>query len=202
MVIIFGNQKGGAGKSTLAMLYANHQAMVEKQNVTVLDLDFQRSLFSRWEEDKAYENPELYEVLDLSLEDFPIIMDELEADPDQKIIIDLPGKIDDDALIPVIKNADVIVVPFHYDKMTYQATLLFTLFCKSDEINPNVKMVFVPNKTKSSVKYELKKGVNDELSNYGLVTKEIPDRVAFQRLTTRDIPTELMDIVDDVFSQI
>lgn len=40
-VVVFGNQKGGVGKSTLAVLYACWLADVQRQSVCVIDLDTQ-----------------------------------------------------------------------------------------------------------------------------------------------------------------
>ena len=40
-VVVFGNQKGGVGKSTLATLYACWQADVQRKSVCVIDLDAQ-----------------------------------------------------------------------------------------------------------------------------------------------------------------
>ncbi|MBT2337113.1 ParA family protein [Variovorax paradoxus] len=40
-VVVFGNQKGGVGKSTLAVLYAYWVADVQRQSVCVIDLDTQ-----------------------------------------------------------------------------------------------------------------------------------------------------------------
>jgi chromosome partitioning protein len=40
-VVIFGNQKGGVGKSTLAVLYACWLAEIHRQSVCVIDLDVQ-----------------------------------------------------------------------------------------------------------------------------------------------------------------
>ena len=52
MIILFGNQKGGCGKTTNCIQFANY--LVEKgKEVLVLDLDFQRSLSDRRKEDIA-----------------------------------------------------------------------------------------------------------------------------------------------------
>ncbi len=40
-VIVFGNHKGGVGKSTLAVLYAYWLADLQQQSVCVIDLDAQ-----------------------------------------------------------------------------------------------------------------------------------------------------------------
>jgi chromosome partitioning protein len=44
MRIVFGNQKGGAGKSTLCALLANYLAIEKQVPVLVLDMDSQQSL--------------------------------------------------------------------------------------------------------------------------------------------------------------
>ncbi len=200
MVILFGNQKGGAGKSTLAMLYANYLSLVKKEKVTVLDMDYQKSLLSRYEDAKPLENPEPYEVVDLDLEKFPLVYEVLFSEDDHHIIIDLPGKIDDDHLIPVLQAADVIVIPFHYDKLTFQSTNLFTKI--AHELNPQSKKIFIPNLIKNSVKYDLKSGVDEHFSQYGVITSHVPHKVALQRLTTRDLPSELLPIVEPLYEAI
>ncbi|MCL4637745.1 MAG: ParA family protein [Olivibacter sp.] len=200
MVVLFGNQKGGAGKSTLAMLCANYLSLAKKELVTVLDMDYQKSLLSRFEDAKPLENPEPYQVVDVDLEKFPMVYEVLFSEPEQNIIIDLPGKIDDDNLIPVIKAADVIVVPFHYDKLTFQSTNLFAMI--AHELNPEAKKIFIPNQIKNSVKYELKAAVDEHFSQYGVITSHIPHKVALQRLTTRDMPAELLPIVEPIFQAI
>ncbi|HQS04420.1 MAG TPA: ParA family protein, partial [Daejeonella sp.] len=56
MVILIGNQKGGAGKSTLTLLFANYLATIRKRRVTVLDMDYQQSIASKSEKAKILEN--------------------------------------------------------------------------------------------------------------------------------------------------
>lgn len=200
MVILFGNQKGGAGKSTLALLCANYLSLAKKEKVTVLDMDYQKSLLSRYNDAKQLENPEPYEVIDVDLEKFPMVYDVLYSEKEHNIIIDLPGKLDDDNLIPVLEAADVIVIPFHYDKMTFQSTELFASIAK--EYNEKAQMIFIPNLIKSSVRYDLKSAVDEHFSQYGRITPQVPHKVAMQRLTTRDLPSELLPIVEPIFDSI
>lgn len=200
MVIVFGNQKGGAGKSTLAMLLANYLTLVKKQKSIILDMDYQRSVLSRYEESKNLENPELYQVLDVELDEFPSLLDLLKRDEDQKVIVDLPGKIDDDALVPVIQAADLFAIPFAYDKFSYQSTVIFALI--TVQLNPAARKVFIPNRLKSSVNYSLMEDINRDFSQYGEVTPALTDRIAFQRLTTKHIPPELLPIIEPVFEKL
>ena len=59
MILLFSNQKGGVGKSTLAALYANHlangdeNAGIMPRKVQFIEADMQRSLSSQREEDVA-----------------------------------------------------------------------------------------------------------------------------------------------------
>ena len=62
MILTFATQKGGVGKTTLAIAFANYLSLVKNKQVKVFDFDFQRSFFQKWEEDKALPLPELYEV--------------------------------------------------------------------------------------------------------------------------------------------
>ncbi len=63
MIIVFGNQKGGVGKTTLATEFANYIAE-QGYNVTVVDVDFQQNLLRNREKDRSlYEEEPLYEVI-------------------------------------------------------------------------------------------------------------------------------------------
>ncbi|WP_286850675.1 MULTISPECIES: ParA family protein [Sphingobacterium] len=197
MVLVFANQKGGAGKSTLAMLYANYLSLVKQEMVTVLDMDYQKSLLSHFEDSKSLDNPEPYQVIDVELEKFPVVYEVLFSEPAHHIIIDLPGKIDDDNLIPVIEAADIIVIPFHYDRLTFQSTNLFAMIV--NDLNPVAKKVFVPNLIKTTVKYDLKSKVDEHFSQFGTISPLIPHKVALQRLTTRELSSELLPIAESLF---
>ena len=48
MIITFGTQKGGAGKTTLAIAFANYLALQDKK-INVFDFDFQKSFYHKWE---------------------------------------------------------------------------------------------------------------------------------------------------------
>ena len=44
MNVLFGNQKGGVGKSTLCILLANYLSLIRKEECLILDLEFQSSI--------------------------------------------------------------------------------------------------------------------------------------------------------------
>lgn len=262
MRILIANQKGGAGKSTLCILFANYLAIEKKEEVLILDMDFQASVHEKWETDwgvyrnniraqvyneivktvgasdelpfstkskltdefisqlidkhivnyqefegyrplldtDTLEETRLYQVVKQDMEDYPNIKPLLANYEDGHVIIDLPGKMDDDNLVSVYQDADLIIVPTGYDQMTNVATLTFAQVVNA--INPSAKVVFIPNRIKPGVKYELKADVRKHLQSFGLITEEIKDSVMYQRINTYSISTEVLDNVQPVFEQI
>src|ERR1700744_3948518 len=161
MIIIIGNQKGGAGKSTLTLLLANYLTQLKKRKVIVIDLDYQQSISQKYEKAKVLENEEPYEVLAAPLEDYPGLLEMIKADPETLVVIDLPGKLDDDGLLPVFKSADLAICPFAYDEFSFESTILFSVVLK--KISPEGDLVFIPNRVKANVKYEPQTDVDEHL---------------------------------------
>ncbi len=200
MKIVIGNQKGGAGKSTLCVLLANYLSLLHKVECLILDLDFQSSIASLWEKDRAnFDNEPLYEVVDLDLDGYEGIENKLN-DVDGHIIIDLPGKMDDNELIPIYQSAELVICPFAYDRVSFESTLVFTQIIK--HLNSVVPLIFIPNRLKAGVRYETKTQVNEVLSKFGYLCPELPDRIAFQRINTLSIPEDIKTSVSVVFDKI
>lgn len=200
MVIIIGNQKGGAGKSTLTLLLANYLTQAKKCKVTVLDMDYQQSISQKFEKAKILENAEPYEVLAFGLADFPMMAGTIRDNPKDIVLIDLPGKLDDDGLIGVFKAAQVAICPFAYDEFSFESTIPFALVLK--KINPEVHLLFVPNRIKANVKYEIKADVNEQLNQLGHVTEAIADRIDFQRTNTFQTPMNVQALLLPVFDRV
>jgi len=200
MITIIGNQKGGVGKSTLAVLAANYITIARESKATIIDMDYQQSISQKYEKAKILENEEPYEVFPSTLESFPILSKVLNQNANHTVLIDLPGKLDDDGLLPVFESADLVICPFAYDEFTYQSTVLFTVVLK--RVNPGVEVVFIPNRIKANAKFEIMTEVNAQLQKLGRITDVIPDRVDFQRITTFHTPVSLIPVIYPVFEQI
>ena len=200
MIIIIGNQKGGAGKSTLTLLLANFLTIAKKCKVTVIDMDYQQSIWQKYEKAKLLENVEPYEVIAAGLEQYPTLYEIFNASPKEITLIDLPGKLDDDGLIPVFQSADMVICPFSYDEFTFESTVLFSVVL--GKINAKVKVVYIPNRIKANVKYETQVDVDEQLANFGLVTAAIPDRIDFQRVNTFNTPLAIYPVILPVFEKI
>lgn len=201
MKIVVANQKGGVGKSTTCILLANYLALEKKDNVIILDMDFQDSIYSRWEKEKElYANDPLYEVIKMEVEEYPKYKVHIDSLQGGHVIMDMPGRLDTNELIAVYQDAEVIVCPFAYEKMTFESTMFFVQVAK--HVNPQVKIVFLPNRLKSSVNYELKAAVDEQLAQFGTVAPALPDRVGFQRIDTVSISSDIRGVLDNSFGYI
>jgi len=200
MVIIIGNQKGGAGKSTITMLLANYLTGQKTCKVIVIDMDYQQSIAQKYQRAKMLDNIPPYEVVAASLEHFPMMYPVLAQNKQQVIIIDLPGKLDDDGLIAVFKAADLVLCPFSYDELSFDSTVLFSFVLQ--KINPKVNITFIPSRIKANVRYETKQQVDKQLLGLGRMTEAIPDRIDFQRSNTVRTPESVLPVVKPVFEQL
>ena len=197
MIIVFGNQKGGCGKTTNCIQFANYLACLGKSCV-VLDVDFQKSIVDRRRQDLiSYANEPRYEVVDADMNDVAKTIEDFKAINDGHLLIDLPGRIDNEALITIIQNADVVVVPFRYDRLTMDSTGLFIKIMEYYKVK--AKIFFLPNNIESSVKYETKEQVKEILKEYGTITDEIPSRVIMQRLYTIEIEKKAIEVVSKAY---
>lgn len=200
MTIVFANQKGGVGKSTLAVLFANYMSLIQNQVVVVLDMDDQRSIYNKAEAAKILENRPLYEVEAIPIAEFVGIAPIIEENKETFALLDLPGFLANDGLIPIFKSAGLIICPFAYDEFSVTSTIEFALVVKN--INPTVDIVFVPNRIKQGVKYDTLTSVNEVLARFGLVSPPLSDRVDFQRITTFETPISVIKVVSPVFDLI
>lgn len=202
MIIIIGNQKGGVGKSTLTTLLANYLVLEKQADIIILDMDYQDTVFARWEDDKKmYSNDPLYEVRKMDLEEYSKFSKTLqEVKGEGHILMDMPGKLDDDNMLTAIKDADLIICPFAYEKTIFQSTVFYSKVAKA--VNPNIKIVYLPMRIKSSVKYETETQVKDLLANYGTIAPKISERVALERIDSFSISSEAQVIIAEPFEYI
>lgn len=193
MVILIGNQKGGAGKSTLTLLLANYLASVRSRKVTVLDMDYQQSLAAKYEKAGIVDSTPLYEIIPSDLKHYPVLVNVLGQNKEELILVDLPGRMDDDRLIPVIESGELVLCPTNYDEFSVDSTLLFAMVTR--RINEKVPIVFVPNRIKANVKYETRTEVDKVLTRFGVIGPAVAERVDFQRLSIFHIPALILPVV-------
>lgn len=200
MIILFANQKGGVGKSTLAVLFSNFAVQKRKRKVRVFDMDFQQSLYNKYLNSDLLENEKLYEVELSNIPGFKSIKKRAAQNPKTLIVIDLAGRMDDDNLVPVLEESELIICPFCYDEYSVTSTFEFCYVVK--KVNPGSRIILIPNRVKTSVKYETMESVNHALGQFGELTSPVSDRIDFQRLTTSYTPESLVPILDPIFNKL
>ena len=131
-IISFANQKGGVGKTSLCAIFANHLT-AKGQKVSVKDMDIQMSLSGHREDDlkvdpeaKPSWNVEFVNPMDSK--EVAAKLQAWKAD-DSITLIDAPGSLAFPGLVPILKNADVIVIPMTYDHDVLRSTLGFLKAC-------------------------------------------------------------------------
>lgn len=200
MKIIFGNQKGGVGKTSLAILFANYLAEKNKK-VIAIEMDIQKSIATtrRQEVEDGVNLKNPYEIVYKALSEYPKFAEAL-RNTNVNLVIDLPGRLDDPHLVPVLKDADVIVCPFDYDLRSFASTGTFASVVK--QLDSQKEIIFIPNRIRANINYELKEAVHKKLSLHGHITHAIPERVALKRLSTFGITEEQKAIVGKIFDLI
>lgn len=198
MKIVFANQKGGVGKSTLALLFAYYLVKIEKKKIFFIDMDFQKSVYTKYEQSLILSNSPLYEVESINIQDYDCVK-KIVTNSDT-IIIDLAGTLNNEGLIEIFEDADIIICPFAYDDLSSTSTLDFAYIIK--RINQHVPIVFIPNRLRQTVKYETIEKVKNVLSHYGEVTEPITEKIDFQRINMFEIPEKIIEIIAPVFDLI
>lgn len=197
MKIVIANQKGGVGKSTICVLLANYLALDKNEEVVIFDMDQQETVYSKWERDRElYENDPLYEVLRLDLEDYPRYAADLDVLKEHtQVLIDMPGRLDDDSILSVLKDADLIICPIAYERSVFESSHVFARVAR--HLNAANQIVFLPTRLSKTIKYETKEKVREAMAAFGEIAPEIAERVALQRIDTVSISSEAREVVQE-----
>jgi chromosome partitioning protein len=200
MIIAFGNQKGGAGKTTLCALLANYLSIEKHAPVMVLDMDVQQSLVNLRQRDAAQHQDMPYPIEIMHLTDYAKYRSKLNS-TEAFILIDLPGTLNDEGMRSILQDADYIICPFRYDFISVVSTLDFTdvVSVYAPSKTSNREIFYIPNIVKAQVNYDQLQKTNDLLSEKGIVTASIADRISLQRIKTHALTFEQKEIVEATF---
>ena len=147
-IVLFANQKGGVGMSSLCTFLA-HDMSSKGMPVVVADADLQQSLFELRDQEVKSSG--------ISQDDLPwdmtwidcrnvksvkSAMQQLKQLP-AAILIDVPGNLSDDNLAPLYMAADIIICPMTYQVFTINSTKRFAETVR--KFNSTARLIFVPN---------------------------------------------------------
>ena len=134
------------------------------------------------------------------------LMEKLHNDPEIDVVLmDSPGSLKTEGLIPLFVNSDIIIVPFHYDLVTVPSTASFLMFVdrlkKAVGERMKARLFIIPNLNDGRIgkRSELLiwDNARDTFSNYGYVWKS---HSTLTLLATQDLPTFLYYMIDPLKS--
>lgn len=208
-IVVFANQKGGVGKSTLCILFANYLAYKRKP-VCIIDTDLQKTIMmQRKKDNEVFEGEEEpYSVQDFDVKD-PETMQALidsARQVDGFVLLDSPGNVSEDGLVPLFTGADFIVCPYEYEDKTLDSTGVFVgVINKLREANPDMKgqLFFVPNRIDARIgtqeENRMWKETDQIFKKLGYVTPRIASRATLKRINTFELLSTQRDAVSDCF---
>ena len=183
-IITIANQKGGAGKTTLAMSIAGALAM-RSHKVLVVDADAQGTA-TQWAGSAPEAKPFPATVISLAHAKGKLhqMLKPLVADYDF-IVIDCPPSVEEQASQSALLVSDVCLVPLQPTPADLWATVgIFELVNKALTINPELKAFAVANRVPTS---NLSKQVLDVMrdNEIELLDAKLGNRTSYQEATIR-----------------
>ena len=211
-IISFANQKGGVGKTTLCTTFANYLAK-KVERLLVLDCDNQSSISEKRQSDKQkYStatfryNVQRFDIADSNKA--AALMQQVKA-VDGVILIDTPGHLSQQGLLPLFIHSDIIVCPYFYDAASLQSTVTFLKFVNvlnSKVPTMKTQVLLVPNR------YDKRIGKKDELqlwddtdkafSCYGEVLPRIANKADMMRYNTLSLLDSQSTIVQPTYDRL
>lgn len=204
MIITFATQKGGTGKTTLAIAFANYISTLSERKINVYDFDYQKSFYYKWKEDEVLEIPKLYNVEIIGEDDeqpfskFEEIIDMKESE--EINLFDLAGTLDvkySDLLI----YSDLIVIPFEYSDVSVKSTLVFINMLGL--LESEAERIFIRSKYDKGYKYLNQEAMDKELAKYGmLLPSPVFKRNCLQTINTRSLIGQQKYAVENTFAEL
>lgn len=204
MIIIFSNQKGGCGKTTLATAFSFYLSS-KGHLVTVFDTDEQQSLFQMHQMDIAhFDNSFLFDVQYINVKDKDSIdkmFAEFSSNDNKIAVVDSSGVLDFNNLF-LASRCDNVIVPFSFDQKTLPSTLTWLKSYSHFKFDES-KIIVLANRIKSTVKKDAleKAKVLISGSGYFVCNNNVPDINSINLLTTVALDKQTHERTADAFNE-
>ncbi|MCI1682808.1 MAG: ParA family protein [Bacteroides sp.] len=194
IIITFANQKGGVGKTTLCTLFANY-LVAHRKKVLVIDCDVQQTISFRRKADlQKYMDVTIpYNIQPFNIANATNVQNLMTNLRKMQgiILIDAPGNLTQQGLIPIFVNSDYVICPFQYEVTSINATATFISFIYKirAKLSEDVAQLFLVDNS-----HDKRFGKKEELdlwrmtakrfSEYGYITPMVEYRAEMRRYTT------------------
>ena len=182
MIVLFSHQKGGVGKSTIAINFA-YQIQKKYKDITILDLDSQHSaiLFNQLRMSEKLLTIKCVTQNDINLGKF---LSHYKADKSNLLIID-SGGYDSDINRTALIKADIIITPVGISQIEIFGLQKFAKILKDasevldTKIKTNVLLNNVDSRSKSKLK-DLKKYIRTKPNYFNLLNTTLYSRADYK----------------------
>lgn len=204
MIITFAGQKGGTGKTTLTIAFANYISKKSRRKINVFDFDYQKSLYYKWKEDETLDLPLIYQVQTITEEDLELFCDfetMLQLKENDEInLFDLASTLDP-KYVDLLIYSDFIIIPFEYADVSAKSTMVFINFLGL--IESQAEIVFLRSKYEKQYKYLNQTGMDEELTRLGKLLKSPVQKMnSLQTVNTRKLTHFQNDAVKNSFDDL
>ena len=176
----------------------------------VVDTDTQQSLVRQREEESKVYGEDPYTIQGFKMTS-PDLMQQLMGnikDVEGYVLIDTPGRLTDDGIIPILLQSDYIICPVQYDIKSLNSTYEFIKSFRNlqEMYNDNTaKLIFIPNNSKRKGSLEEKQAWQNVVNSYsvvGTVLDTIPYRSNLERVNTFEINNSQIEVIKKTFDKL
>ena len=211
-IIVFANQKGGVGKSTMCILFADYLAE-KRQAAAVIDADLQQTIVVQRQRELEASGLDAekvpWDAVSLETGNLADVKEAMAAAREfpGTILIDAPGNLADDNLVPIFASADYIIVPMSYHPNVVDSTRRFAEVMQQlkESLGLQFKIWFLPNRIDDRKKADLEQLKRDTwkaLHDYGDILTRINDRAYLERCSTLSLNGQQSGAVRYAFDRI